>query len=134
MIKIDTILDTLAWRITGGGSHGWKCYGEETRSLEIGSELDPQGIHIYVVFDPISKQVFEVSGSGPLYELTENNPWRWIDEDHQTAFRNECTRRKIKWQIAWDTVSYNAVDDDQLIQMLDLATDVLSKEDSQATS
>jgi hypothetical protein len=134
MITLDTVLDKLGWRVTGGGAHGWKCYGANTRSLEIGSEWDPQGLHIYVVFDPSTKQVFEISGSGPLYELTENNPWRWIDEDHQTAFRNECTRRKIKWQIAWDTVSYNSLEDAEVIQMLDLATDALAKEEDKETS
>ena len=111
------ILGPLGWRITDGGEHGWNCYGEGCRSIELGDD-HRDGLYIYLVFDPKTLRVFEVTGHGPIYELTENNPWRWIDAEYQSSFRNECTRRRIKWQQAWDDVMYSEVNDEDLIRLI----------------
>lgn len=114
---VTDIIGPLGWRITDGGEYLWECYGKGCRSIEIGDD-HRDGLCIYLVFDPKTLRVFEVTGHGPVYELTDNNPWRWIEGEYQPAFRNECTRRKIKWQHAWDGVTYSEVGDDDLLRMI----------------
>ena len=110
MITIETFLNTVGHRISGGSEYQWQCFGPEARYLD--SEF-PDRYSASIVFDTQTQVVYEAT----VCDYEANRAYRWLNPDFKSKFENEGLNRGSHDQ-AWDTVGYTD---------LDVAEDFLTK-------
>ena len=74
------------------------------------------------MFDPVTKEVFEISGSGPVYSLTDRDPWQWIRADMLDAYREHAINNQCRPHQAYDDVDFHLIDgEDEVMRLVGMA-------------
>ena len=110
MITIETFLQTVGHRVSGGSEYQWQCFGPDARYLD--SEF-PNRYSASIVFDTQTQVVYEAT----VCDYEAKRAYRWLKPDFKSEFENEGLNRGCRDQ-AWDNVGYTD---------LDVAEDFLTK-------
>lgn len=102
MITIETFLQTVGHRVSGGSEYQWQCFGPEARYLD--SEF-PNRYSASIVFDTQTQVVYEAT----VCDYSANRAYRWLNPDFKSEFEDEVLTRGCRDQ-AWDTVGYTDLD------------------------
>ena len=98
MITIETFLNTVGYRITGGSEYQWRCYGKLAQTID----SDGPNHSLSVVFDRDDQLVYEVT----VCDYVNNRAYRMIDPDFKLGHDEEAADRNVSADQAWDNVNY----------------------------
>ena len=102
-MNLEQVNNLFQHRITDGSEYLWHCYGDNVRSIDYTSTYACG----YVVFDTDTQTVYEVSVSPVVGSWdVEPKPYRYINPEHQEAYKQEATNRGIDPNVAWDDIKW----------------------------
>lgn len=111
MITVKSFTEAIDFKITGGSTYGWNCFGPDARWLD--SE-EPGRYSASIVFGGAEHTVYVAEVSDTI----NNRSYRWINPDYAEALKQEAIDRGIDNSVAWDDVQHTD---------LEVAEDFLSK-------
>jgi hypothetical protein len=99
------IITQCGARICDSATYQWDCYGPNARFLNF---ADTDGIeYCSLVFDTHNYTVYEVCLNVPGY----SQAFKWTNPDFEQKYKDECQRRNIDFEQAWDDVKYVFIDE-----------------------
>lgn len=104
-MKLESYLDKIQYRITGGSEFWWDCYGPNAWSIE--------GHNTDAVFDRVTQMVYEVS-----LTCNDGKCYKWVDPDFVDRYVQESKNRGFDPWIAYDDVSFHVENDKNKILSL----------------
>lgn len=116
MIELKDYLECIEYKITGGDSYLWWCFGPNARYMDCEKNEFEGGYasSVNIVFDTVDQTVYQMEAWD--YEL--NTVYRWTHPMFFDLFKDECAYRGIDYQ--------NASDESRYID-LDVPEDMLEK-------
>ena len=102
MITIQNFIESVDYKITGGGAHGWNCFGSNARWLD----CEDRDYSAAIVFDSINQTVYVAE----LCDFVNQRAYRWVNPEFKTAYMDEAKARNVSQDQAWDDVSYYDLD------------------------
>jgi predicted HicB family RNase H-like nuclease len=103
MITVQKFIETIDFKITGGSSYQWRCFGPNARWLD--SEYDNE-YSASIVFDSLTQTVY----TAEVCDFVNNRAYRWSNPEYATAYTDEATSRNVKENQAWDDINYYELD------------------------
>ncbi len=115
MINVQEFLEAIQFRITGGSQYQWKCYGDNTHSID--SETGDFSLIAY--FSRDTQEVFEIQA----WDYIENRFYRWVDPEYLEDMKAECVERGVDFELAGDAHKFTdlEVEDDILEKVTAIA-------------
>lgn len=103
MITLKDWMELVNYKITGGSSYGWNCYGGNAYAIDSWNGLHAEGgFSSGIIFDTKTQTVYEVSVS----DYERNRAYRMINPDYIQAHKLEAKTRAVSDCQAWDNVDY----------------------------
>lgn len=104
MITLKQFFETVNYRITEGSAFMWRCYGHNAYSLDSAINIDSwsEGSTAQITFDTETQTVYHVE----THDYKNNRSYRLINPDYLEAYRAECVRRSVPFDIAYDQVHF----------------------------
>lgn len=99
MITVKNFTEAIDFKITGGSTYGWNCFGPDARWLD--SE-DSGNYSASIVFGGPDHTVFVAE----VADLVNNRSYRWINPDYVDALKQEAADRGVDNSQAWDEVKH----------------------------
>lgn len=118
-MHLSKVNEALNHKIVGGDEYQWECYGPNARYLD----YESQYAHASVIFNTMTQEIYEATVSSKDENV---KLYRWLEPDTKQLFINECKRKKIDPNLAWDTVHY--VDLETVEDFLDKAEAIFNGE------
>lgn len=106
-VVLQSFLEAIAFKISGGDEYCWNCYGNHARSIDYYNEWTD--VSVSAIFDTKTQEVFEIT----LAE--KERAVRWIHPGFRDKYFDEATKRNLNPMTAWDDVQYRDTD---LIEIL----------------
>ena len=88
MITVQQFLETINYKITGGSDFLWRCYGEDTYTIDSWVE---EHYEASLTFNPKSGGTFEIT----VIDLVNRRQYRWINPLVLDAYNAEYTARGL---------------------------------------
>ena len=107
-MHIKDYLEAIDFAITGGEKFCWQCYGPDARYLDFEIDLNTS---ISAIFSTKDQRVFRVEVSNVFWRKA----FAWDDMEFYPIYLNECQRRHVIPQQAFDDVNYAQVDSESKI-------------------
>ena len=104
------IIQACEARISGGSEYQWACYGPNARYLDFSDRDGTECVSI--VFDSKTQAVYSLEMNVPGYEQA----FGWRNKMYEQAYLDECAKRKVKPNHAWDDTDYQQVEADVALQ------------------
>lgn len=101
-------MESINYKINGGGEYGWDCYGLDTFCLDSNSQKGS----ISIVYDTETQIVYEMS----VCDYTNNAAYRWISPSFVEKHKKESKKRSANFAQAWDDVDFNTVNASKIIE------------------
>jgi hypothetical protein len=101
-MKLLKILKACKLRIGEGSEFLWKCYPDAYCVDFYSKNKKPMGS---VTYNTNTSKVYEVIVESNVYE-DNSIPYRWIDPEFRTAYNEECKKRGVDPNVAWDDVKF----------------------------
>lgn len=99
MITVKNFTEAIDFKITGGSTYGWNCFGPDARWLD--SE-DSGNYSASIVFGGPDHTVFVAE----VADLVNNRSYRWINPDYVDVLKQEAADRGVDNSQAWDDVKH----------------------------
>ena len=99
MITVKNFTEAIDFKITGGSTYGWNCFGPDARWLD--SE-DSGNYSASIVFGGPEHTVYVAEVS----DLINNRSYRWINPDYADVLEQEADLRGVDNSVAWDDVKH----------------------------
>lgn len=99
MITVKSFTEAIDFKITGGSTYGWNCFGPDARWLD--SE-DLGNYSASIVFGGPEHTVYIAE----VADLINNRSYRWINPDFADALKQEAGARGVDNSQAWDDVKH----------------------------
>lgn len=112
MITVKSFTEAINFKITGGSTYGWNCFGPDARWLD--SDDENKRYSASIVFGGSEPTVYVAE----VADLVNNRSYRWINPIYADALQQEADSVGCDNSVAWDNVKY--ID-------LELAEDFLEK-------
>ena len=110
MITVQEFLEIINYRITGGSSYGWQCFGSAARWLDC--EVEGQ-YSAGIVFDAATQEIY----TAEISDYRNDRCYRLINPDYVDAHNAEALERGVDIKQAWDDVKWVDLEtDDDWIQ------------------
>jgi hypothetical protein len=122
MITLKQFFETINYRVSEGYNFQWQCYGPNAYGLE-STKLGEDGHNIGVVFDSQDQTVYQVEA----HDYRNERSYRLVNPVFNDARRQECVRRGIDADEAYDTVKF--IDLETTEDFLEKATAIINGED-----
>jgi hypothetical protein len=94
-------LEVIDFKITGGETYQWSCYGPSARFLESDYALD-NGYSCTAIFDSENQTVYELE----VHDFNNERSYRWNNPDFEFLMLAESAKRGIDKDIAYDGVEF----------------------------
>ena len=100
------IITATGARVSDGSDYLWNCYGPNSRYIDFVDVASSD--YCSVVFDCRTQTVYEVN----LHVPGQDQAFKWINPDFESAYVAECAERGIESNVAWDSVKYTMITED----------------------
>jgi len=101
-MNLETALQTINYRITGGDEYCWKCWGENVRFIDSST---PNG-ESTITYDTQTLEVFEIT----TYDNLNKSAYRWQEPTRKEQYIAEALERNVNPNNAWDDVDWADVE------------------------
>lgn len=108
-MKLLDVVKAAGDRVGASGQYMWKSFGDNAISIDF-NDTDGND-YASAVFDTTSQEVCCVTIEVPGCEQA----FRWIAPHRRVAYYEECVKRGVDPDIAYDLVQYTHVDTEELI-------------------
>jgi hypothetical protein len=120
MITLKQYFETINYRVSEGYTFQWQCYGPNAYGLE---SVDMRFYSVGIVFDSQDQTVYQVEA----HDHRNGRSYRLINPLFNDARRQECARRNLDPDEAYDTVKF--IDLETTEDFLEKATAIIKGED-----
>lgn len=93
-MNLKQVNEALDHKIEGGSEYNWDIYGPNVRYLDFASD----NAHASVLFDTVTQEIYEAT----VNDNDDKFAYRWLNADTKELYIEECKKRKIDPNIAWD--------------------------------
>jgi hypothetical protein len=116
MITIKDYMEAIDYRVSGGSEYQWDVFGAGARYMDCDIQGDDGMPYasINMIFDAKNQSVYQMEA----WDYDKDRVYRWTHPDYLDAYKAECQRRGVAFEIASDDKEY--VD-------LEVADDLLEK-------
>lgn len=91
MITVEDFTTAVQFKITGGSSFQWHCFGPDARYLDADDDQTKQTYSTNIVFGGPDFTVYIAEA----YDYTNNRAYRLINPDFKDAYFAECAEREV---------------------------------------
>lgn len=106
MINLQSFLEAIEFKISGGSEYLWNSFGNNVRTIE-SSVLNRYSAS--ATFDTETNEVYMVEAHDEDLEIS----FRMINPDYINAYIDECEQRNVNFGIAYDQVRYIDLDHEE---------------------
>lgn len=93
-MNLKQVNEALEHKIQGGSQYSWDCYGPDVRYLDYESD----NAHASVLFDTVTQEIYEAT----VNDKADKFAYRWLNPETKDLYIEECAKRNIDPNIAWD--------------------------------
>ena len=102
MITMKDFIETIEYKITGGSSFGWHCFGYNARWLD----CEDRQFQASAVFDSETQVVYLTE----VHDFVNNRSYRWINPDYVDVHAEYGKANGIDVDVAYDDVNFTTLD------------------------
>lgn len=108
MITVQNFTEAINFKITGGSSYGWDCFGADARWLD--SE-EPSQYTANIVIAGLNRTVCIAE----LHDYVNHRSYRWINPDVQEAYLAESAERGVDRDEAYEDVKFTDLESEDFL-------------------
>lgn len=108
MIDLKEFLEICEYKVTGGSTFGWQCFGPHAYIFDAGDFEQENTYSLSITFDTKNQTPYCVE----VCDYKNNRAYRMFNPDYSEAYHNEAKARGVS-DTAWDDTNYIDIDLDE---------------------
>lgn len=103
MITVQSFIEAVNFKITGGSTYCWNCFGPDARYLDAEESKEYTASIVFSAADSI---VFIAE----VHDYVNSRSYRWFNPDYVEAHAAEAQERKVDVTEAYEGVKFTTLD------------------------